>query len=298
MIAMFVLSALAALLVWLVGRRDKACDPRLTAAGLLLLAAFPVLWWASPKWLVLPVRSAASPSEDLGWSLVAWLWLAGSCVMTVRLGRAAHVLHRWQRDSRLLGWEKGVEIRGLAALNGPVAAGVWRPIIFVPEAWPSWPERTRRIVLAHEMAHHRRRDPLWRWIAEIAGVVHGGNPLVRWMTRCLAEQCEFACDRRVVGESQIDAGDYARLLCDLADDRAPRGPMLAMAERSSLENRVQRLMQPRKPLPLAGVILLALPVILAAVLVASVRTEGVPGSTVSPAEVETRWSANPFPGEN
>lgn len=117
------------------------------------------------------------------------------------------------------------------------------------------------------------------------------------MARRLTAQCEFACDAKVL-ENGVAVADYAKLLCDFAEDRAPRGLVLAMAGNSSLESRVRRLTCPRRPQGGAGVLaLIALAVISAAVL-ASLGTARKVEAPVSKEEVDLRWSANPFPGGN
>lgn len=298
MIAMLSFSAFAALLVLLAGRRDVARDPRFTGAALAVLAVFPVLLAIIPKTEVeVPLAAAAANGDaKVPWMATLLLvWALGFLIMGGRLLWAVRGLARWRKQSRLIGREGKVEIRQLASLRGPVAAGVFRPVVFVPGAWDAWSLETRRIVLAHEMAHHHRRDPLWRWVAEISCMVNGGNPLVLWMARRLALQCEFSCDKRLL-EDGIPARDYARLLCDLAESKAPVGPALAMAHRSSLEIRVRRLMTPRKRLSIAGFLLFLAPALVFAGAVISFKP--VASIPVPPEEVELRLSANPFPGEN
>jgi beta-lactamase regulating signal transducer with metallopeptidase domain len=291
MIAMLLFSGVAALLVLLAGRRDPARDPRLTVLALGLLAVFPLLGWL-PKLPVLPAQAAGGGGFPWTKVLLA-IWAAGFLVGALRLGIAAKGISNWRKRSRLLRRVGRVEIRQLSGLKGPVAAGVIRPVIFVPESWNQWSAETRRIVLSHEMAHHRRRDPLWRWIAEIACAVNGFNPLVIWMVRRLTAQCEYACDVEVLSRG-ISANSYARVLCDFAEARAPRGPVLAMAATSSLESRVRRLLDSRKRRGSAGIIALG---VLALGFAGGLAMLGSRAVAVSEKEVEVRWAADPFPGE-
>ena len=53
----------AAVLVYLAGRRDSARDPRLTTVALVLLAAAPLLAGALPKIPLLPEASAGISGE-------------------------------------------------------------------------------------------------------------------------------------------------------------------------------------------------------------------------------------------
>lgn len=291
-------SGVAALLVYLAGRRDAARDPRLTGLALALLAVFPALAWVLPKFAVLPARAGVGMEAGFSWMGPALgIWAAGFGMVMLRLCIAAGVLAGWRGRSRLIDHVGRIEIRELRGLKGPVAAGVFRQVVFVPEAWNDWPERIQRIVLDHETAHHHRRDPLWRWVAEIAFAVNWFNPLVWWMVRRLTIQCEYACDSAVIRKG-VSARDYATLLCDLAEAPAFRGPALAMAERASLENRVGRLMSMRKP-PGVVVIPLMIAVALAAAFAfASISLKSVAVERFSPEEVRMRWAADPFPGGN
>lgn len=297
MIEMLIFSGAAALLVFLAGRSDKARDPRLTTLALALLAVFPLLLAFMPKAEVLPQGAASvsiAPFQWMKWVVVAWC--VGFFFTAIQLALTVRTISGWRKDSELIGKVEGVELRQLSRLKGPVAAGVFRPVIFVPDAWDSWSDETRRIVLAHEMTHHRRRDPLWRWVAEIACMVNGCNPLVFWMARRLAVQCEFACDATVLAKG-VGAGDYARLLCDFAEQGLPRGPVLAMSDRSSLESRVRRLMAPGKRLSTIGFMMLVASTMALAGAVSSLQRKVQPDISIPGTEVDLRWSADPFPDE-
>lgn len=302
MIAMLTFSAVAALLVYLAGRGDAARDPRLTLVALGLLAVFPALWFFLPKVGVLPVTADAVAGEGVaGFSwmwIIAVVWAAGFSYGAVRLVLAARGISSWRNRSVLVESVDGVEIRMLAGLRGPVAAGVFRKMVFVPVAWEDWSDETRRLVMEHELAHHRRRDPLWRWIAEIACVVNACNPLVIWMARRLAEQCEYACDAQVLSRGGVSARDYARLLCDFAERGVPRGPVLAMSAGSSLEARVRRLTKPvgKRGGAIVPVLLVVVTAVAAGLAVLGPQAEKA-AEVFSQEEVEMRWSAEAFPAE-
>ena len=304
MIAMLTFSGIAAATVWLAGRRDAARDPRLTTLCLALMVVFPLLGAWLPKLPLLPAATVTGVSEAVGFGwlkpLLWVLWAIGFAVADLRLLLASREIGCWRARSKPVTWVSGVEIRILAGLRGPVAAGVWRRVVFVPDGWNEWPESSRRMVLDHELTHHRRRDLLWRWVAELACAVHWFNPAVTWMARRLAVQCEFACDAAVL-RGGVTAGAYARLLCDCAEPRIPRGPLLAMADSAALESRVRRLVMPAGPVNawvVACFIALTLAAAATLVLLGPAQTPYLtPGEVFSPQEVETRWSANPFPGE-
>ena len=298
---MLIFSGLGALAVWLAGRRDAARDPRLTTLCLALVAVFPLLGAWLPKLPLLPPATLTGGAGASGLAWRQWVWAGGVAVALLRLLLAQRGIARWQTRSQLVATVAGVEIRKLAGLRGPVAAGVWRKVVWVPATWNNWSEGARRMVLDHELAHHRRRDPLWRWVAELACALNWFNPAVAWMARRLAVQCEFACDAAVL-RGGAQAGAYARLLCDCAEPRAARGPLLAMAGRSALECRVRRLVRP--PSPASGwlVVCFSTLTFTAAATLALLGPAPPPVATpveaFTPLEVAARWSANPFPGGN
>jgi len=295
-------SGMAAAAVWLAGRRDAARDPRLTTVSLALVAVFPLLGAWLPKVPLLPAAAlgAGHGAAGLLWFKLLWLvWACGFGVALLRLLLALLEIARWRRRSERVATVDGVEIRSLAGLRGPVAAGLWRKVVFVPDAWNTWSAGARRMVLDHELTHHRRHDPLWRWVAELACALNWFNPAVAWMARRLAVQCEFACDAAVL-RGGAQARDYASLLCDCAEARAPRGPLLAMAGRSALECRVRRLVRPAGPANawlVTCFIALTLAAATLALLGPAPRPDGPSVEVFTPQEVETRWAAKPFPGE-
>ncbi|MCU0797260.1 MAG: M56 family metallopeptidase [Akkermansiaceae bacterium] len=283
-------SLFASGLVALAGRRE----PRLAAGAMLALLLIPMLQFL-PKWEVLPLQG-----KDMT-STFPWgrLWLGVSALLTLRLPLAALTLHRWRRQGQVAGSiavskERNAEIILSPWVSGPMAAGIFRPVIFVPSCWPSWSEETRRIVLTHELAHLRRRDPLWLVLGQLACALHWFNPLVWWLARRQRIDAEFACDASVV-ESGIPAKRYASLLCDLAAGGTPPATAVAMAQESLLRGRVKHLFQPAHVCPPLATALLLGSLIAAAVALSIIGTRS-PEVPVPIQEIQLRLSADPFPG--
>lgn len=291
MIEVILFSIFASVAVWFAGKKDPALDPRLTTIVLVLVGALPVMMYVMPKWIL--IHRAEDTGSYVWWKLaLLGIWLTGFIVEMKRLIRAWYVIHGWREESALITTVDGVEIRKRVELCGPVAAGVFKPVVLVPEAWEKWDRGVQDIVLQHELAHHRRRDPLRRWIAGIAIAVNWFNPLVRWMVRRLLIQCEFSCDQQVL-MSGVNARHYAETLCDLAEGESMRGPALAMAEHQGLESRVRRILRDDEHQSTARAGWLILLSMLMAGALSMIGGQTIAGYTRS--EVELRRTANPFP---
>lgn len=309
-------SLIALLVVQVVGRRSGEWSAVLLRLTLVILLVYPLLGWL-PKWHVLPATEAVGAVMPDGGGWLGWLalWFAGAAVQAGRLGLAMHRLRVWRRTAEplrdgeslalnrhcaaILGLRRRVELRICPSLLGPAACGVWRPMVLLPPAWRKWSDETRRAVLLHELGHHASGDPLWRMLALTAGVVYWFNPLVWWLAERLQSQAEYACDARVVG-CGIRADRYAHILCDLAGD-AP-SPAIGMAGPCSLEKRVRMLHSARgavAPLVLAAAVIGLVVGALGLTVVRGRKPAALPaaGMVVSPEEVETRLSADPFPAD-
>ncbi|MFC7336646.1 M56 family metallopeptidase [Haloferula chungangensis] len=293
-----VFSLIASLLVWLCGRRDTVRAPQVTAVTITLLLAFPLLSLL-PKFAILPAsEDVVSRPSEIGKHLQV-LWISGAAFLSLRVFLATLAIERWRSASRLIEsipWgRREIEVRSLASIQSPVAAGVLRPVVLVPENWASWPDDVRQMVLAHELAHHRRFDPFWRSLGAMACALHWFNPLVWWLVRHHAVQAEFACDAMVIREG-IKAPCYASVLCDLASSQSSPIPAAALSERRSLAQRVHRLMHPSGGISPALTALLIAAIVLAAIGMAVLQRANQSSSPVPVIEVQTRLSADPFPG--
>lgn len=281
----------AALIVALAGRREAAGSDRLSAAALGMLVALPLLALL-PGWPVLP--ATAGPAGSTAPAFISAVVLGGILIGSGRLFLAWIRLRGWIRRSRPLGHRttpegRRIGIRMLSTLASPCAVGVCRPLILVPAGWSGLSRARQEMALAHEIAHHRRRDPWWRLVGAVACCLYWFNPLVCWLARRHAFQAELACDAAVLATGTRPE-PYAHLLCDLA--HGPATPLAAAMSGSTLGRRVEHLQRPRcrLPRPLLG---LALLMIGAAGLACGL---GRPMSPADPAEVQIRLSADPFPG--
>ncbi len=207
-------------------------------------------------------NAAAGPA---GWSLpeaLGYLWLLGVGVLLVRLGAGCLRLRSLARGAEPLhdeGWARlAGRVAGQLGLAGPVPLrrcraevvpmvwGVLRPVVLLPAGCRAWTDDRREVVLLHEMAHVRRRDPLAHVVAQLCQAVYWFNPLV-WMTeRRLREERERACDDHVLSAG-ADATEYASHLLQIVRSfgtGTSASPALAMARRSQFEGRMLAILDP------------------------------------------------------
>ncbi len=197
------------------------------------------------------------------WGLLALAGLArlASSAASLRLllrGRRAlqgvALVDQAARFCRALGLPRSVPLSSAPALSVPLATGLWRGEVCLPErALRELPEDDQGALCAHELAHVARRDPAWILVARLAAAVAPLQPLNHWARRRLHDLAECLSDDLAASISQRPAG-LARSLVDVAswtvsqNPLAPVGAVGALSTRSRLAHRVERLMDPARTL--------------------------------------------------
>lgn len=101
------------------------------------------------------------------------------------------------------------------AVVTPMTIGAIAPVVLLPPAWRTWSETRVRAVIAHEMSHVRRRDPLVALLAHINRCLFWFHPAAWWLERALEAAAEQASDDAAV--RMTGARDsYADALLDMA----------------------------------------------------------------------------------
>ena len=184
----------------------------------------------------------------LGVAVCGFLLLAGFG-KTVKLRRTSLAitdgdwLRRLVELQQRLKLNRTVELREHSKSIVPLTCGILRPVVLLPKLARDWSEPMLRAVLLHELAHVQRGDVACQMLGRLACAVYWFHPLSWYALRRLRQEREHACDDAVVHAGE-KASAYAEQLLHVARlCCAPSGLSLgvAMAEGSSLENRVKSL---------------------------------------------------------
>lgn len=191
------------------------------------------------------------------------IWLIGASVLFARLLYGRQRLLALLKDRREIvsGGDRAlldelaaprlVRLTESTAIRSPMAMLGWE--VVVPGGiFARLTDEQRRTILAHELAHLVRRDPLWLAIAELIKAVLFFQPLNFLVAAKMKETAEFLCDDAAV----LQTGDrqaLAETLAELASSVVPMpASVAAMAEGgSNLIVRVTRVLKAGVPdLPL------------------------------------------------
>jgi HEAT repeat protein/beta-lactamase regulating signal transducer with metallopeptidase domain len=209
-----------------------------------------------------PSRPSISLSRSsvvvLAWAFVALIlgvsYVARRLILVGRLGdrhavpdgRLLEMLTELARDA---GLRRTPRLTCTSRIASPIALGISE--VCVPgSALTDLDLEQQRSLLAHELAHLARRDPVWLDVASLIERVFWIQPLNRVANRQIATSAEFLCDDWAVRRTGSGV-PLARCLAQVAEwiQASPLGvPVAGMAEeRSLLVSRVARLLDGVKP---------------------------------------------------
>ena len=150
----------------------------------------PVSPSETPQLTIPPAEEISFPSRRQMLRIGCGIWLGGLTFMG--LYGLISTCRWWRRVRTAVRGEDGVW--RCETVDAPFILGVLRPRIYLPFVLPDGAES---YVLAHEQAHLRRRDPLWKCLAFVLLSVYWFHPLV-WVSYFLfCRDMELACDARV-----------------------------------------------------------------------------------------------------
>ena len=253
--------------------------PRRITVPMPLPAAQPAPALQSETRVELRDVQPSAPARKLPLLPTAWAALTALLIARIVVGRSRFLATIRERveilsgaDRALVdrlaeraGLERAVRLTESASVRSPLAMLGWE--IVVPAGVLSgMTDEQRETILAHELAHLQRRDPLWLALAEGVKAILCFQPL-NWLVQAkMKEMAEFLCDDAAVlqtGNRKALAETLAALAASVS---APVPAVAAMAEGGShLIARVTRVLRasgrPDSPLRLHVRLLLAVVIV-------------------------------------
>lgn len=122
--------------------------------------------------------------------------------------------------------------------RAPLTFGVFRPTVLLPEDLPVG-DAQFQLVLAHELAHIRRKDCLRKLLLTVCLCLYWWNPLVWLMVWLANRDMELACDEAVLRALGPDCRKaYALTLLDMAQRNPKSAPLCSGFAKSGTEERI------------------------------------------------------------
>ena len=117
--------------------------------------------------------------------------------------------------SRRVGLSRSPRLLITSLPIGPAVFGIWRTIIVLPQSALD-EDRLENLeaVLAHELVHVRRRDPLHALVQLAAVSLWWWNPVVWFASRAATRERERCCDEEVLGTLGCPGEFYAQCMLD------------------------------------------------------------------------------------
>jgi bla regulator protein BlaR1 len=193
----------------------------------------------------------------LPWLVLAWS--LGVLLLSLRawrqwrglkaLVRMAEQLPVWQvrvNDmAKHFGLRRRVTVLCSKVIATPALVGWMRPVILLPMAVAcSFPLAQVELILAHELAHLRRWDPLANLFQVVLETIYFYHPVVHWISRDVRNEREICSDELALSISGGDRHEFVAALAELGELRERHGSLLLAASGGVLLDRVQHMVVP------------------------------------------------------
>ena len=173
--------------------------------------------------------------------VLAVLWLAGgAALLAYGVVRYAGLARKVSTAVRLRD-----SIYQTERVNFPFVQGFLKPKIYVPF---SVDPQEAEYVIAHEQAHVRRGDHLWKLVGFLLLAVYWFHPLLWAAYGLFCRDLEFACDQRVVKDlAPSQRADYSQALLNCSGGRHKLGAVPLAFGEVGVRQRVKTILSYKKP---------------------------------------------------
>lgn len=190
--------------------------------------------------LAAPPEYSADPIQILI-PILAAVWIAGIAGML--LYTAISYLRLRRAVSTAVPKEDG--IYECESIPSPFILGIIKPKIYLPVGLG---EKDTRHVIAHEIAHIKRKDHLWKPLGFLFLAIHWFNPLMWAAYILLCKDIELACDEKAVSDLTTDArADYSEALISCSVSRRSVAACPVAFGEVGIKKRVKSVLSYKRP---------------------------------------------------
>lgn len=207
------------------------------------------------------------------WLVLAAIWIlgVGSAMLyhTLQYTRFIKMVRRWSElvtDLEILATldsmkvelkiKTQVEVRVCPGISSPMLIGFCRPVILLPPDKIAVYELP--FILKHELIHFKRHDLWFKTLILAAVVFHWFNPVVYFMARFTAVQCEISCDALVLRDADfIQRKQYGETIIGVVRNGAKLQTALSTnfyGGKKDMKNRICSIMDTKRKK--AGIVIL------------------------------------------
>lgn len=172
---------------------------------------------------------------------LAFIWTAG-CVILLLYAVGSYILLRRKTGAA---FNNGENIYICDDIDTPFILGIFSPKIYIPSLLT---EEERGYVIAHEKAHLKRLDCVWKPLGFILLAMYWFNPLSWVAYILLCRDIELACDERVIADKDIEyKKQYAMTLLNCSSPKKMVSACPLAFGEVSVKTRIKMVLNYKKP---------------------------------------------------
>lgn len=172
---------------------------------------------------------------------LAFIWTAG-CVILLLYAVCSYILLRRKTGAA---FNNGENIYICDDIDTPFILGTLSPKIYIPSLLT---EEERSYVIAHEKAHLKRLDCVWKPLGFILLAVYWFNPLSWVAYILLCRDIELACDEMVIADKDIEyKKQYAMTLLNCSSPKKMVSACPLAFGEVSVKTRIKTVLNYKKP---------------------------------------------------
>jgi len=173
--------------------------------------------------------------------ILAVIWIIGMCILALYTLISYWRLQRKVSEAVIL----RENIFQSENVGSPFVLGIIKPRIYLPY---NMDDQDLEHVVAHERAHIRRKDHLWKPLGFLLLTIHWFNPLMWLAYVLLCRDIELACDEKVIQElGNEQRADYSQALVACSVNRRMIAACPLAFGEVGVKERVKSVLNYKKP---------------------------------------------------